>query len=275
MKRSPAPARKKPLKRTAIKNRGSSPRRRAQLSTRAMKQNPRSASKDEIREAVFYRDGYRCRMGGVPGAGPCAGHLTPHHRRKGGQGGGYTVENLATLCVRHNDELEADADLAFLGRTMGLVLKRGDVWTVTHDRFWSLVDRDGAVPDARPDLGPCWMWRGRTTDNGKYGRYTVKEGHAVYAHRFAIGCVEAIVDGYEVDHLCFVTLCVNPRHLEQVPGIVNRQRANSRRPAPVACRPKGHPYTEENTIIRSDGKRECRTCKVDRQAAYHSRKKQR
>jgi hypothetical protein len=78
----------------------------------------------EVREAVFHRDG-GCLLRGVDGAGRCFGGLTPHHRRKASQGGTYDEDTLATLCAHHNDELEANADLARLGVELGLVIRRG------------------------------------------------------------------------------------------------------------------------------------------------------
>lgn len=78
-----------------------------------------------VREAVFTRDGC-CVLRGVEGAGQCFGSpFTPHHRRKASQGGAYTVDNLVTLCAHHNDELEANADLAAIGVALGLVIRRG------------------------------------------------------------------------------------------------------------------------------------------------------
>lgn len=74
--------------------------------------------------AVLARDG-GCQLYRVPGAGACHGHLTPHHRRKASQGGTYTEDNLVVLCAHHNDQLEADADLAALGVQLGLVVRRG------------------------------------------------------------------------------------------------------------------------------------------------------
>lgn len=85
------------------------------------------ARRERVREQVYARDGWRCRLADVAGAGPCFGELTPHHRRKSGQGGGYTVENLAALCAGHNDRIEQDADLAALARSLGLVLLAEDV----------------------------------------------------------------------------------------------------------------------------------------------------
>lgn len=263
MKRSAPPARRTPLKRTPIKT------------TRRAK----SVDRDEIRETVFRRDGYRCRLRGVPGAGRCFGPLTFHHRRKDGQGGGYSVDNGSSLCVGHNDGIEADADLALLARTMGLVLKRGDVWTEAHDRFWALVRREGPIPEHRPDLGPCWMWMGTTRDGGTDGGYGRWRPHvdepSVYVHRFALGCIEALVPGLEVDHLCRVRLCCNPRHLEQVTPAVNRRRQAEARPRPTLCRKDLHDMTDENSIDYPGRYGiDCRACKRDRQARNYRKRKQ-
>lgn len=82
-------------------------------------------AKGPIREAVFERDHHRCRLLGVEGAGRCFGGLTAHHIVKASRGGPYAVENLATLCAFHNDHIEADADLATLAESLGLVRRRG------------------------------------------------------------------------------------------------------------------------------------------------------
>lgn len=79
----------------------------------------------DVRRAIVARD-RGCVLAGVPGAGDCFGGLTPHHRRKASDQGGYTEANLVVLCAGHNDGLEADADLARLGRERGLVVRRGD-----------------------------------------------------------------------------------------------------------------------------------------------------
>lgn len=77
------------------------------------------------REEVFARDGWRCRLLAVDGH-RCYGPLTFHHRRKAGQGGGYTLTNGAAVCATGNSALEADADLARAARAIGLVVRRGD-----------------------------------------------------------------------------------------------------------------------------------------------------
>lgn len=76
--------------------------------------------KVQIRDAVFRRDG-GCLLAGH---GRCFGGLTAHHVVKAGQGGAYSLANLRTLCAHHNDQLEADADLARVAVGLGLVVRR-------------------------------------------------------------------------------------------------------------------------------------------------------
>lgn len=99
-------------------------RRGKRLRHASPKRMARWDAEDEIRQAVFARDRWRCQLEDVKAAGPCRGRLTYHHRRKASQGGEFTVENGATLCLHHNCELEADADLAALAVTLGLVIRR-------------------------------------------------------------------------------------------------------------------------------------------------------
>jgi hypothetical protein len=76
--------------------------------------------------------------------------------------------------------------------------------------------------------------------------------------------------GYDVDHRCHCRNCVNPTHLEAVWHRENARRSTSP-PAKNASKPhcpQGHPYSQENTYHRPDGRRVCRTC--DRE---HSRRK--
>lgn len=131
-----------------------------------------------------------------------------------------------------------------------------------RERFEEKIDRDGPVPAARPELGPCWLWTA-ATDKG-YGRIARGGGRgAVGAHIVSHElCIGPVPVGYEVDHLCRTTLCVNPNHLEAVTGAENLRRQAA---AWTRCR-KGHALTPENTV-RSGGRRHCRTCKNANQRA--------
>jgi hypothetical protein len=95
-----------------------------------------------------------------------------------------------------------------------------------HNR--RLVERKGHVAEDRGFISPCWIWQGSPERDG-YGQVRVdgvhKRAHRWYYERF----VSAIPKGFEVDHLCYVRLCVNPNHLEAVPPAVNLWRASIRK----------------------------------------------
>lgn len=132
---------------------------------------------------------------------------------------------------------------------------------MTLARFWSKVDLDGPVPDHRPDLGPCWIWTAGT--DGRYGVFWF-EGGLVKAHRYAYAeQYVTIPDGLDLDHLCRVTICVRPSHLEPVTRSTNLQRGEVGRPRAEVCQ-HGHPFDEGNTYVFPNGRRACRTCRRDR-----------
>ncbi|MEW2071975.1 HNH endonuclease signature motif containing protein [Streptomyces sp. NPDC007346] len=108
---------------------------------------------------------------------------------------------------------------------------------------------------------PCVEWHG-PRDNKGYGRF----GNLGLAHRWAFvwaNGADAIPAGTELDHLCRNRSCVAPGHLEAVTHKENVLRGTS--PSAI-CAAKtrcvnGHEFTAENTLIRPDGSRKCRTCK--------------
>ena len=125
------------------------------------------------------------------------------------------------------------------------------------ERFWPKVNKNGPVPPHAPELGPCWLWLGYCRD-GRYPwmRY---EGRPVAAYRVAyILLVGPIPDGLQLDHLCRVVSCVNPRHLEPVTQQENVRRQWAANPLSPTC-PKGHLFDPENTGY-DRGTRFCRKC---------------
>jgi hypothetical protein len=106
----------------------------------------------------------------------------------------------------------------------GSVDGRPRVVIPAEQRLWSRVDKHGPIPDARPDLGPCWLWTGSLNNSG-YGSLQVGDralGAHVFAYQLMVG---PIPKGLEPDHLCFVRRCVNPGHLEPVTRRENLRRA--------------------------------------------------
>jgi HNH endonuclease len=140
-------------------------------------------------------------------------------------------------------------------------------------RFWSKVDKNGPTPEHRPDLGPCWIWTGGTS-NG-YGRIW-RDGRVTPAHRVAYEMlVGPLADDREPDHLCRNHPCVNPTHLEAVTRRENLRRGVGHG-AETHC-PKGHPYSGDNLMLER-GKngsttRRCKTCNREKVRRYTAEKK--
>lgn len=128
------------------------------------------------------------------------------------------------------------------------------------DRFTTKVNKAGPIPTSKPELGPCWLWKGADHNSKGYGRVTVSRQRYL-AHRYAYRLwVGALVDGMEIDHLCQNTRCVNPGHLEQVTAEEHARRSDqgAYQRRKTHC-PADHAYTAENT--RLDGsRRHCRAC---------------
>lgn len=136
----------------------------------------------------------------------------------------------------------------------------------TFPRFWSKVDI-GASDE-------CWLWAAYTDRDG-YGVFSIQH-QPKRAHRVSYELIVGkIPDGLTLDHLCRVTRCVNPYHLEPVTHKENSLRGIS--PWAINARkthcPQGHPYNRANTRIYA-GERHCRKCACSHSKRYINRKKQ-
>lgn len=148
---------------------------------------------------------------------------------------------------------------------------------VLPDRLWSKVDRNGPVPEHRPDLGPCWVWTGAKTNAGygQLGRRMGGKQFSMMAHRLAYEAVVGpIPDGLQIDHLCRVPSCVRPDHLEPVtlkenlmrgvgPSAINAKKTTCKR---------GHPLSGDNLFTWRD-RRGCLICRKSSSDAHHARQK--
>jgi len=60
---------------------------------------------------------------------------------------------------------------------------------LVSERLWSFIDKNGPLPERRPDLGPCWVWTGGTRHGGYgaivIGSITLGTRKSVAAHRLA------------------------------------------------------------------------------------------
>ena len=110
----------------------------------------------------------------------------------------------------------------------------------------------------RVEVSPvgCWIWQ-RCLVKG-YGCWKFNGGSL--AHRIVYELlIGPIPEGYQIDHLCKVTRCVNPDHLEPVTPTEHSLRSHI---SWTHCR-RAHPLTPENTrVYYRNGKqeRQCRAC---------------
>lgn len=85
------------------------------------------------------------------------------------------------------------------------------------DLLWSRINQTDT----------CWLWTGPLTDKN-YG-YFQQDYQFWYAHRYMYTrFIGPIPEGIEIDHICWVTNCVNPEHLR----LANRTQQNEYRQGP-------------------------------------------
>ncbi len=107
----------------------------------------------------------------------------------------------------------------------------------------------------------CWIFKGYKDPRG-YGKVK-HEGKTLYAHQAFFAHFGGVVPkGKELDHLCGVPSCVRPSHLEPVTHRENQRRGDSfagTKARQTHCI-HGHEFTKANTLVRKDGRRNCRAC---------------
>lgn len=140
--------------------------------------------------------------------------------------------------------------------------RRGRTAEPLDQRILKMTDRSGE----------CWLWLGSLSRQG-YGRITVNK-HYTSAHRISYETfVGSVPSGLEIDHLCRVRHCVNPKHLEAVSHTVNMRRSIEATGMIAGKRAggqelgglcsRGHLLDEENTYLHR-GILCCLTCARER-----------
>lgn len=125
--------------------------------------------------------------------------------------------------------------------------------------------------------GECWLWTG-VTARGGYGQLKLN-GAKLYAHRSSheAHSGERIPEGLKVLHSCDTPVCVNLAHLRVGTQSQNMQdcadKGRHTHGRKTHC-PKGHAYTEENTLIDKNGGRGCRTCRRAAWRRWYAAKKE-
>ncbi len=134
-----------------------------------------------------------------------------------------------------------------------------------------LLERFAEKYIPEPNTG-CWLWTGAVSSRG-YGQIHSgpgrDSGRLLYAHRVSYEMEYGPIGaGLELDHLCRVPCCINPRHLR---AVTHKENMNARgslvglfKTVGSTCR-RGHPFIGDNLYIKPDGRRECRTCMRERE----------
>ena len=129
------------------------------------------------------------------------------------------------------------------------------------ERFWSKVI---IYPGT-----DCWLWQRGLS--GGYARYKPSGESTGNGHRHAyLILVGEIPERLQLDHRCNDRRCVNPAHLEPVTTRTNVLRGFGRSALnhrAIAC-VNGHRFTDANTYVTRDGRRQCRECGRARCRAY-------
>lgn len=122
------------------------------------------------------------------------------------------------------------------------------------------TNRNGPIPEHRPELGNCWLWTGSLTNGYGYVRVGKRKVQA-YLVNFE-RWVGPRPEGALLDHLCRVRACVHPLHVEPATYSQNATRSPIHDSQVKAARdgcPEGHPFDEANTYWYG-GSRRCRAC---------------
>ena len=80
------------------------------------------------------------------------------------------------------------------------------------ERFWSKVNREGPIPEHRPELGPCWVWT-YSRDQKGYGHFGALKRKVTRAHRVAWFLEHGSWPQPCALHKCDNRACVRPDHL--------------------------------------------------------------
>jgi hypothetical protein len=114
----------------------------------------------------------------------------------------------------------------------------------------------------------CWEWLGAKITKGNFSYPHLGNK---YVHILTFELVNGpITKGLVLDHLCKNTMCVNPKHLEEVTQQENVWRSNST--AGINHRKthciRGHILDGDNLRITSNGSRQCKECSKIRMAEW-------
>lgn len=120
--------------------------------------------------------------------------------------------------------------------------------------------KERVIEEDRGHDSSCWIWQSGINGGG-YGTGRPSGCKHGLIHRISYEAfVGPIPEGLQIDHLCRVRSCCNPKHLEPVTPRENTLRVvRANRPLHTHC-VRGHAFTPENTRIERGRWRRCLTC---------------
>lgn len=89
-----------------------------------------------------------------------------------------------------------------------------------------------------PSLGPCRLWTGPTSGDGRGGGYArmCLDGQTVAVHLVMFTHHYGFIPGKkQIDHLCNRRLCIEEKHLEMVTHKQNQIRRDQRAKQDYSC----------------------------------------
>ena len=230
------------------------------------------------------QDSYTHRLGWKLLRGPIPDGMELHHRC--GVYACWNPDHLQVVTHAENLAHQRKARLRATARPRQASDPKGRVAGIELPaRFWKKVNKNGPVPPLRPELGPCWLYKGTPEKVTGYVRCDINRVRD-YVHRFVYRAfVAPIPDGKEIDHQCHNAdpscpsdasclhrRCANPVHLEAVSHRENMDRSPNavRNRLKTHC-PHGHPYDQADTRVTSLGGRVCRACNRAAQQRFRER----
>lgn len=211
MRRGDPLERKTELRRDGDGARRFASKARKPIRSRSVKRQAARPAEEALTAEVYARDGgcvLRDHASHV-----CTGPLTPHHRLKASQGGGWSRSNIICLCAYGNQWVEDEPAAA---DALGLVTHYYESINESTERMTWLAKvawlRIAADTD-EADRCLCWPWA-QTPGPGGYGKVYF-EGRVRSAHHLTMQFAGMALPVHpdQTRHLCGNPPCVNPHHL--------------------------------------------------------------